>query len=131
MDTLAYNPELGHITTFGGHPLSCAAGLAAFAYLNATLQAGEVADKAQLFCSLLASHKNVKEIRYKGLLMAIELGSAEKLHQFIKLGVEKGFVSDWFLFCDTAFRISPPLTITMDEIQQVSALIVEVLDTLD
>ncbi len=128
METLSFNPALGHITTFGGHPVSCAAGLAAFSYLQNNISAEDIAAKADLFDKLLAAHPAVKEIRYKGLLMAVELGDADKLHQLIRLGTEKGFVSDWFLFCDTAFRISPPLTITMEEIEEVCGLIGEALD---
>ena len=128
METLSFNPALGHITTFGGHPVSCAAGLAAFSYLQNNISAEHIKAKADLFHKLLAVHPAVKEIRYKGLLMAVELGDADKLHQLIRLGTEKGFVSDWFLFCDTAFRISPPLTITMEEIEEVCGLIGEALD---
>ena len=128
METLSFNPVLGHITTFGGHPVSCAAGLAAFSYLQNNISAEDIAAKADLFYKLLSAHPAVKEIRYKGLLMAVELGDSDKLHQLIRLGTEKGFVSDWFLFCDTAFRISPPLTITMEEIEEVCGLIGEALD---
>ncbi len=130
METLSFNPVLGHITTFGGHPVSCAAGLAAFCYLQNNISADDIKAKADLFHKLLADHPAVKEIRYTGLLMAVELGDADKLHQLIRLGTEKGFVSDWFLFCDTAFRISPPLTITMEEIEEVCGLIGEALDLL-
>ena len=102
METLSFNPALGHITTFGGHPVSCAAGLAAFSYLQNNISAEDIAAKADLFDKLLAAHPAVKEIRYKGLLMAVELGDADKLHQLIRLGTEKGVVSDWLLFCDTS-----------------------------
>ena len=130
MQCLTHNPVLGHITTFGGHPLSCAAGLASFRFLTENHLIESVAYKGELFCQLLADHPKVKEIRHKGLLMAVELGDADKLQSFIRLGLNKGIVSDWFLFCNTAFRISPPLIITEEEIHLTCDLIRQVLDEL-
>ncbi len=130
MQCLTHNPVLGHITTFGGHPLSCAAGLASFRFLTENHLIESVAYKGELFCQLLADHPKVKEIRHKGLLMAVELGDADKLQSFIRLGLNKGIVSDWFLFCNTAFRISPPLIITEEEIHLTCDLISQVLDEL-
>jgi acetylornithine/succinyldiaminopimelate/putrescine aminotransferase len=128
MQCLTSNPVLGHITTFGGHPLSCAAGMASFRFLMENHLIESVAYKGELFCQLLADHPKVKEIRHKGLLMAVELGDADKLQSFISLGLAKGIVSDWFLFCNTAFRISPPLIITEEEIHMTCDLIRLVLD---
>jgi len=127
MSCLTTNPVLGHITTFGGHPLSCAAGLAAFRFLTDNNELNTEA-KAKMFYDLLSPHNKVKEIRYKGLLMAVELGDSEKLKAFIRIGLEKGIVSDWFLFCDTAFRISPPLIISEAEIIEACEIILQVLD---
>jgi acetylornithine/succinyldiaminopimelate/putrescine aminotransferase len=131
MQTLTHDPVLGHITTFGGHPVCCAAGLASFNFLQNNVTNSETEDKAKLFYSLLKDKKHVIDIRYKGLLMAIELGESFKLQQFIKLGIAKGIMSDWFLFCDTAFRISPPLTITEEQIREVCQLINECLEEID
>lgn len=128
MHSLTHNPALGHITTFGGHPVCCAAGLAAFIYIQKNIKHSETEYKAELFYSLLKDAKHVREIRYKGLLMAIELGSADKLKQFMRVAAENGIISDWFLFCDTAFRISPPLIITEDEIRDVCRIIKECLE---
>ena len=128
MGSLTHNPALGHITTFGGHPLSCAAGLAAFKYLIDNKHILKVENKAELFYKLLANHKKVKSIRYKGLLMAVELGSSELLHKFIKLAANNGIITDWFLFSDTAFRISPPLVISEPEIKDACDLILKTLD---
>ncbi len=128
MQSLTSNPVLGHITTFGGHPLSCAAGLAAFRFLNEENAVTGVESRGNLFYKLLSGHRKVKDIRYNGLLMAVELGDPDILQAFIRLGIEKGLVSDWFLFCNTAFRISPPLTITETEIRIASDLILQVLD---
>lgn len=128
MQTLTSDPVLGHITTFGGHPVCCAAGMASLNFLLKNITNSETINKADLFYSLLKDKKHVKEIRFKGLLMAIELGNSDKLQQFMRLGIEKGIISDWFLFCDTAFRISPPLIITEEQIREVCKIINECLE---
>lgn len=130
MDTLQTNPVLGHITTFGGHPVSCAAGLAALRYLEEHRVVEQVERKGALYEELLMGHPRVKEIRRSGLLLAVELGESEKLYRLMELFKEVGIMSDWFLYCDTAFRISPPLTISEEEILKSAALICEALDRL-
>lgn len=117
MNSLSHDPVLGHITTFGGHPVSCAAGYAAFKVLineNLHLKADE---KGNLFRKLLI-HPAIKEIRGRGLLLAVELGNADLMHKVVKKAIENGLVTDWFLFCDTAIRISPALNITESEIEE-------------
>lgn len=131
MDTLQDNPTLGHITTFGGHPVSCAAGLAAFRYLKEHHVVEQVEAKGALCECLLKEHPCVKEIRRSGLLLAVELGESAKLYRLMELFKELGIMSDWFLYCDTAFRISPPLTISEEEIRESSALIKKALDQLE
>ncbi len=130
MDTLQSNPVLGHITTFGGHPVCCAAGLAALDYLIDNKVVEEVEAKGALYRQLLASHPAVLEIRRAGLLMAVELGDPEKLYRLMELFKEEGILSDWFLFCDTAFRISPPLVISEDEVRESAAIVRRCLDKL-
>ena len=130
MNTLQYNPVLGHITTFGGHPVCCAAGLAATKYLIDNKVVESVESKGMLFEQLLKDHPQVLEIRRNGLLLAVELGSSEKLYKIMDQFIEKGILSDWFLYCDTAFRISPPLTITEEEIRGSVEIIVECLNNL-
>ena len=130
MNTLQFNPVLGHITTFGGHPVCCAAGLAATKYLIDNKVVESVETKGALYEKLLKDHPQVVEIRRTGLLLAVELGSSEKLYKLMDLFIEKGILSDWFLYCDTAFRISPPLTITEEEIAGSVELITECLDNL-
>lgn len=115
------DPPLGHITTFGGHPVCCAAGLAALNYIQEHRLAEQAEAKGQLFEELLHDHPAVREIRRSGLLMAIELGASERLYKAMGLLKEAGYLSDWFLFCDTAFRISPPLTITEEQIRECCA----------
>ena len=130
MNTLTYNPVLGHITTFGGHPVCCAAGLAALDYLEQNHIVEQVEAKGALYEELLADHPAVCEIRRSGLLLAVELGSSERMFRMMELFAEKGIMSDWFLFCDTAFRISPPLVISEEEIRDSVRIIREALDEL-
>ena len=130
MNTLQSNPVLGHITTFGGHPVCCAAGLAATRYLIDNKVVEDVERKGALFESLLSDHPNVVEIRRNGLLLAVELGSSERLYKIMDMFIERGILSDWFLYCDTAFRISPPLTISEAEIEECCTIIERSLDRL-
>ena len=130
MQTLQENPVLGHITTFGGHPVCCAAGLAALNYLLDNKVVEGVEAKGALYAQLLGNHPAVREIRRSGLLLAVELGEPQKLYRIMELFKQAGILSDWFLFCDTAFRISPPLTISEEEIRGSSALILKCLDEL-
>ena len=130
LDSFTYNPCLGHITTFGGHPVCCAAGLAALNYLTDNNIVEQVESKGALFEERLKSHPRVLEIRRSGLLLALELGKAEYLYRLMEIFKEVGIMSDWFLYCDTAFRISPPLTISEAEIEECCTLIREALDRL-
>jgi len=130
MDTLQTAPVLGHITTFGGHPVCCAAGLAALNYLTDNKIIEEVDRKGAMYEQLLRDHPAVREIRRAGLLLAVELGSSERLYRIMELFKEAGILSDWFLYCDTAFRISPPLTITDGEVRDSAAIIRRCLDRL-
>ena len=90
----------------------------------------EVERKGAMFVELLKDHPAVKEIRRSGLLMAVELGESSKLYRLMDFFIEDGILSDWFLYCDTAFRISPPLIITDDEIRNCAELIKKCLDRL-
>ena len=130
LDSFTHNPCLGHITTFGGHPVCCAAGLAALNYLTNNNIVEQVESKGALFEERLKSHPRVLEIRRSGLLLALELGKAEYLYRLMEIFKEVGIMSDWFLYCDTAFRISPPLTISEAEIEECCTLIREALDRL-
>ncbi|MGN6477399.1 MAG: aspartate aminotransferase family protein, partial [Flavipsychrobacter sp.] len=111
------NPVLGHITTFGGHPVSCAAGMAAMQVLLSEQLIPQVQEKEALFNSLLV-HPAIRAVRSKGLLMAIELESPEKVLDTLHKCLAHGLFSDWFLFAANCIRIAPPLTITNDEIKQ-------------
>ncbi len=131
MSTLSHSPVLGHITTFGGHPVCCAAGLAALNYIEANDLHHKAEEKGAMFERGLADHPQVREIRRGGLLLAVELGASEKLYKLMELFKEAGVMSDWFLYCDTAFRISPPLTISEAEIEECCSIIRGCLDQLD
>lgn len=129
MGTLAENPMLGHITTFGGHPVSCAAGNAAFTVIidqQLHLRAKEAGER---FRERL-SHTMIREIRGEGLFLAVRLGKSDLIPPFISLGVKNGLLLDYFLFCDDAFRIAPPLTISNDEIDYACDVIISTLDQL-
>ena len=130
MSTLTHDPVLGHITTFGGHPVCCAAGLAAMRYLIDNNIVEDVERKGALYEELLQGHPAVKQIRRSGLLLAVELGSSDKLYRIMDLFIAEGILSDWFLFCDTAFRISPPLVISDNEIRDSVRIIKNCLDKL-
>lgn len=131
MDTLQTDPVLGHITTFGGHPVCCAAGLAALDFLVEHRVVETVEAKGALFEQLLGGHPAVREIRRAGLLLAVELDESGLLYRIMELFKEAGILSDWFLYCDTAFRISPPLTISEEEVRESAALILQCLNKLD
>ncbi|HQK37423.1 MAG TPA: aspartate aminotransferase family protein [Bacteroidales bacterium] len=126
MNVISHSPALGHITTFGGHPVSCAAALAHLNELLSSEIIAEVPAKEQLFRKLLV-HPMIREIRSAGLLMAIELGSAVLVQKVIARTLERGILLDWFLFCDTALRLAPPLIISEEEIKTACSILQEVL----
>ncbi len=130
LNAFTNNPCLGHITTFGGHPVCCAAGLAALNYLVDNRVVEDVERKGKMFEESVRQHPRVLEVRRSGLLLAVELGKAEYLYKLMDIFKEVGIMSDWFLYCDTAFRISPPLTITESEIEECCTLIYTALDRL-
>jgi len=122
MQSFTDNPVLGHITTFGGHPVSCAAGMASMQVLLDEQLVSLVQEKEALFQSLLV-HSAIRSVRSKGLLMAVELESSEKVLDTLSKCLDKGLFSDWFLFASNCIRIAPPLTITNDEIKQAVAIL--------
>jgi acetylornithine/N-succinyldiaminopimelate aminotransferase len=125
MDSLAVNPELGHITTFGGHPVSCAAGLASLDFLTGTILLESVPIKGQRFYESLKDHPAIKKIRYQGLMMGIDLQEPGKCRELTSQLLQRGIVIDWFLFPPATFRIAPPLTITNEEIDRACGIISE------
>lgn len=129
MGVLKENPILGHITTFGGHPVSSVSGLAS---LNVILEEGlvqTVAAKGELFKSLLV-HPLIREVRGKGLMMAIQLDNFSQVERVSKACAAEGLVIDWFLHCENALRLAPPLIIKDDEIRIACKTILRALDNL-
>ena len=130
MDDLKHNPALGHITTFGGHPVSCAAALASLEVILEDGLAETAMGHGQAFYDALISHPRVKDIRYMGLMMAVELENAETAGRMIDMLPGEAMVSDRFLFRPSAFRIAPPLIITGRQREEITAGIVRCLDKL-
>lgn len=117
MHKLTNNPILGHITTFGGHPLSCAAALAGIRFLEKNRLVETLPQKELLFKELLSENSAVKSFRSLGFMMAIEFENFEINKKIIDKCIEKGVVTDWFLHCTDSMRIAPPLIITEEEIR--------------
>jgi acetylornithine/succinyldiaminopimelate/putrescine aminotransferase len=116
MKTLSFEPVLGHITTFGGHPVSCAASLATLNYIVDENLMDQIPAKSALFHSLLA-HPIIKEVRGIGFMLAVEMKDFKTVKAVIDECIQNGLITDWFLFCDNSLRIAPPLTITEEEIK--------------
>jgi acetylornithine/N-succinyldiaminopimelate aminotransferase len=127
MSSLKENPILGHITTFGGHPVSCAAGLANLDVIIKENLFAEVPVKELLFREHL-QHPGIREIRGMGLMLCIQLDTFEQVENVSKRCVDHGIIIDWFLHCDTAMRIAPPLIISDNEIREACSIIKEAID---
>lgn len=127
MKSLSDNPILGHITTFGGHPVCCAAALESIRILKTSDLICKVPEKEALFHKLL-KHPKIKRVSSAGLLMAVHLSSFDFVYQVIKNCVSKGLITDWFLFNDGALRIAPPLIITEEQIKESCRIIIESID---
>ena len=127
MGVFKNNPLLGHITTFGGHPVSAAASLATIEVIQKENLLDQVEGKAEMFKKLL-KHPKIKGVRNKGLMMAVEFESFDVLKPIIDLAIDKGVITDWFLFCDDAMRIAPPLIITEEQIHEACAVILTAID---
>ena len=129
MSLFSSNPALGHITTFGGHPVSCAGALANLEVLKKESIIEKVEEKGKLFEKLL-SHSTIVEIRRIGLLFAIEMESPETVQKVVEGCKKNGVLSFWFLSCPESFRIAPPLNISHQEIIDSCNIIKKVLDDL-
>ena len=123
MESLAFNPELGHITTFGGHPVSCAAGLAALSVLTSgnllkdVESKGAFIEKMILDNPLVSGKKVIREIRRKGLAFGMDLADTSKHGAFLRACINQGIVTDFYLFREASFRLAPPLTISVEEME--------------
>jgi acetylornithine/succinyldiaminopimelate/putrescine aminotransferase len=124
MKSLSFDPVLGHITTFGGHPVNCAASLATLNYIIDENLMADIPEKSQLFKSLLV-HPMIKEVRAVGLMIAVEYENFEIIQKIIAKCLKSGLITDWFLFCNNSLRIAPPLIITMKEIKIACKIILQ------
>lgn len=127
MDNLSRDPVLGHINTFGGHPVCCAAGMAAFRVLLEEQLLEEVGKKEKIFIKELV-HPKIKAVRSRGLMIAVEVENFETNKQLIDELIREGVFTDWFLFASHCLRIAPPLTISDDEISEACQKIIKVLN---
>ncbi len=122
MECFTNNPVLGHITTFGGHPVCCAAGMAAMEYIEQNDLVQKANAKGELFKQGI-NNPLIKCVRAHGLLVAIEFENSQVCNNFLKKMVEVGLVSESFFFCEHGLRIAPPLTITESEIEKVCKML--------
>ncbi len=127
MSSLCNDPVLGHITTFGGHPVSCTAGLASLEFIIEEKLERNAINNGRRFKQLL-DHNLIKDVRGEGLLMSVELESAEMVKKVISIALKKGVVTDWFLFNENCIRISPPLIITGEETEFACRILQESMD---
>lgn len=118
-----YNPMLGHITTFGGHPVVCAAGNAAIQILRDEIDLDQVEQKGELLEELLKDEIEIIEIRRIGMMFALDMESFERVERVVKRCLDMGLISFWFLSHPYSFRLSPPLTISEDEIREAARII--------
>lgn len=121
MQSLAHDPVLGHITTFGGHPLSCAAGLAMARTLEEEGHILQVPEKVVALREGLGAYHS--RLRSSGLLMALEVGTFEQVLKLIEHCAAEGIITDWFLFNNTSVRIAPPLNIQISELQRAASIL--------
>ncbi|WP_462248189.1 aspartate aminotransferase family protein [Ekhidna sp.] len=128
MHVFTENPVLGHISTFGGHPVSAAAALATIGVIHDENLLNDITEKEELFHNLL-NHNKIKEIRSKGLMMAVEFESYDVLKPIIDKAIDLGVVTDWFLFNDQSMRIAPPLNISKEEIKKACKVVLQAIDS--
>jgi acetylornithine/succinyldiaminopimelate/putrescine aminotransferase len=129
MDTLSHHPVLGHINTFGGHPVCCSAGLAALEVLLEENLMASIPVKEKLFLSLL-KHPHIKAVRSVGLMLAVEFENFDTNKKIIDHLIEEGVFTDWFLFASNCLRIVPPLVISEAEITTACTVLIKILDTI-
>jgi acetylornithine/succinyldiaminopimelate/putrescine aminotransferase len=128
MNTLTFNPVLGHITTFGGHPVSCAAAVANIEVIKDERLVESVEWKSSLFTQHLGKSKTIREIRSAGLMIALQLDNYTHVKKVIDKCVANGMILDWFLFNDSSIRIAPPLTISEQQIEEACNVILNSLE---
>lgn len=128
METIVRDPALGHISTFGGHPVSCAAADASLKVLMETSIIDEVKEKESYLINRLAAQPIIKEVRSAGLMMAVEPTRRKYLKHIVSKAFELGVIIDWFLFNNRSFRLAPPLIISMQELKEACDILLEAMD---
>ncbi|MFN7015238.1 MAG: aspartate aminotransferase family protein, partial [Bacteroidia bacterium] len=128
MHVLTHNPVLGHITTFGGHPVCCAASKACLEVILENQLYEQVKEKEERFTTQL-KHPLIKEVRSNGLLIAVQFENFEFNKKVIDTCIENGLLTDWFLFNDSSMRIAPPLIISNEEIDSACKIILKSIST--
>lgn len=128
LNEFSYNPMLGHITTFGGHPVICAAANACLEVMTSEINYEAVERNGQLLEDLVGSNSEIKEVRRIGMMFAFDMESFERVEKVVKKCLEKGLISFWFLSHPYSFRLSPPLTISEAEIREAGRIIVEAIE---
>lgn len=128
MTALSHDPVLGHITTYGGHPVSCAAGLAVLETLTSSDLISAVSAKEQIYRSRL-QHPLIQAVRSAGLWLAVELSSFDEVRAVIRHCIDRGLITDWFLFNDRSLRICPPLNISIEDIHVSIDILLESMDS--
>ncbi len=128
MQVLKTNPVLGHITTFGGHPVCCAAGLAALDFVLENDLMARAEERGAQYETLLGAHPAVREIRRTGLLLGVEFGESALCARVVDRAVRTGLLTEFFLFRDTALRVAPPLTISPEEVELSARMLLDAID---
>ncbi len=130
MKVLSHDPILGHLTTFGGHPLSCAAGLEAINILEENHLPARAVSLERIIRKKLEHHRALREVRGRGLMLALELKNPDNLFPAVKACRNEGLLVDWFLFNNRSLRFAPPLIISEEEVNLVCAKLTTALDSL-
>ena len=125
LDEFTYNPALGHITTFGGHPVCCAASVACIETIKSEVDWSDLEEKGAFLQNSIESSEEIKECRRIGFMFAFDMESSQRVQKVVDKCLEKGVLLFWFLSHPNSFRISPPLNMTMDELKTAVALINE------
>lgn len=128
MHELTYNPALGHITTFGGHPVVCAAAAACLNVFENEINFSEVERLGEKLARFVGAHNDILEVRRIGMMFAFDMESSDRVAKVVEKCLEKGLLTFWFLSHPYSFRLSPPLNITENEIDKAAKLIFEAID---
>lgn len=128
LQNFSHDPMLGHITTFGGHPVICAAAVACLEVMKSEIDFNEVNRLGSLLADLIGKEEEIIAVRQIGMMFAFDMESPERVEKIVMRCLEKGVLTFWFLSHPYSFRLSPPLNITEDEIRKAAQLIREAIN---